>query len=294
MAIEKEYERQILTSNLLFSSWASTVPRYMAQTFTVGTVGTNEAHLVTRIAFNVKKIGSPTGNIKVQVRKTTDVNTPSDEILAEASFDISTITTSSAWYSVTMNLPYELSTSTIYAIVWEPPDGTHDASNYYSMYSSSSEAYAGGIDAYSDDGGITWSNTASRDVAFRTYGVVWTGTLATYNDVVSKVGADVATELTTGNRFELLNNLVLQAESMLNTITRYNWIDAYSGLNADVKFVLNDVVSSMAAINAIAYDMDGYGDRVTAEDMINVQRDNVLRGISILRDKKQQDFINGA
>jgi hypothetical protein len=40
--------------------------------------------------------------------------------------------------------------------------------------------------------------------------------------------------------------------------------------------------------------MSGYTSRVEAEDMINVLRDASLRGLSILKDKKSQDFINGS
>jgi hypothetical protein len=33
---------------------------------------------------------------------------------------------------------------------------------------------------------------------------------------------------------------------------------------------------------------------VEAEDMVNILRDAALRGLAILRDKKNQDFITGA
>ena len=87
----------------------------------------------------------------------------------------------------------------------------------------------------------------------------------------------------------------LRAESTVNTVARFNFSDAVTtGLNADVKGLLSDICSSLVAIEAISYDMSGYTSRVEAEDMINVLRDGALRGLSILRDKKVQDFINGA
>ena len=43
----------------------------------------------------------------------------------------------------------------------------------------------------------------------------------------------------------------------------------------------------------IQYDFSGFTSRTEAEDMINVLRDAALRGMSILRDKKAQDFANG-
>ena len=40
--------------------------------------------------------------------------------------------------------------------------------------------------------------------------------------------------------------------------------------------------------------MSAFTSRVEAEDMINVLRDAALRGLSLLRDKKQKVFINKA
>lgn len=87
---------------------------------------------------------------------------------------------------------------------------------------------------------------------------------------------------------------IAQAESVINTLIRFNFSDVYVGLNDDVKKVLEDTASSMAAIQCINYDMDSYPSRTIAEDMVNIQRDIVLRNLGILRDKKQEDFIRGA
>jgi len=67
-----------------------------------------------------------------------------------------------------------------------------------------------------------------------------------------------------------------------------------AGLNADVKNILKEVTSCLCAINVIMWDMSGYNSRTEAEDMINVLRDTALRDLSILRDKKNQDFMTGA
>jgi hypothetical protein len=92
----------------------------------------------------------------------------------------------------------------------------------------------------------------------------------------------------------LADHFINQAESLINVHTRYNWTDNYSGLNADTKKILEEVASDLAAIYLINFDMSGYTSRVEAEDMINVLRDASLRGLSILKDKKSQDFINGS
>jgi hypothetical protein len=85
-----------------------------------------------------------------------------------------------------------------------------------------------------------------------------------------------------------------QVEAHINVITRKNWSDAYSGLNVDIKGLLKEIASNLAAIYVIQYDMSGYTSRVEAEDMINILRDAALRGLALLRDKKIEDFMVGA
>lgn len=87
---------------------------------------------------------------------------------------------------------------------------------------------------------------------------------------------------------------VLEVESLVNVMTRFNWSDAYAGLNADVKDILKEITSSLCAINVIIWDMSGFTSRTEAEDMINVLRDAALRDLAILRDKKNQKFMREA
>ena len=115
--------------------------------------------------------------------------------------------------------------------------------------------------------------------------------MTTEAEIIQKAGAgkDAAfgtTEMTAAN---------LQGESMINCVTRHNYSDdVTAGINVDIKGILSDVASSFAAIQAITYNMAGYTSRIEAEDMINVLRDGMLRGLNILRDKEVQRFINGA
>jgi len=122
------------------------------------------------------------------------------------------------------------------------------------------------------------------------------GTMCISGATLAKAGANYSADLLTGwtatSEFE---NWILQAEGFINTATRFNWTDVYAAtLDVDVKYVLNQAASDLSAIFAIQYDMSGYTSRNEAESMINILRDDFLRCISILRDKKQQDFINGA
>jgi len=118
-----------------------------------------------------------------------------------------------------------------------------------------------------------------------------TGIFATTAEVERKAGANCSA---VSKAEAYTNDYVTQAESLINSICRYNFSDAYAALNVDTKGILKQIASDLAAIYVIQYDMSGFSSRVEAEDMINVLRDSALRGLSILRDKKVQDFINGA
>ena len=115
-----------------------------------------------------------------------------------------------------------------------------------------------------------------------------TGIFATTAEVERKAGANASA---TSKAEAYVNQYMTEAESEINVMTRHNWSDEYSGLDVDVKAMLKMISSNLAAIMVISYDMSGYTSRVEAEDMINILRDAALRGMSILRDKKQQTFM---
>lgn len=117
-----------------------------------------------------------------------------------------------------------------------------------------------------------------------------TSIMTTGAEIVAKEGSGVSASVTDA----MHDAWVLQAENQVNVMARYNFSDNYATLNVDVKHLLSDIVSSMVAIYGITYNMAGYTTRIEAEDMVNILRDSMLRGLSILRDKKAQDFINGA
>jgi len=88
--------------------------------------------------------------------------------------------------------------------------------------------------------------------------------------------------------------IVLDCEAIINTVCRKTFaVDAaaFTALPAATKGILSDAAASLCAIEVIKYDFSGYTSRVEAEDMINILRDGFLRDISILRDKKNQDFL---
>jgi len=118
-----------------------------------------------------------------------------------------------------------------------------------------------------------------------------TGIFATTAEVQYKAGANASA---VSKAEACINSYMAQAESLINSICKCNFSDNYSALNADVKGILKEVASNLAAIYVIQYDMSGFTSRTEAEDMINVLRDGAIRGLAILKDKNVQDFINGA
>jgi len=118
-----------------------------------------------------------------------------------------------------------------------------------------------------------------------------TGIFCTIAEVERKAGANASA---TSKAEAYVDDYTTQVESVINSLCRFNFSDAYAGLDVDVKGILKEVCSDLVAIYVIQYDMSGFTSRIEAEDMINILRDAALRGLSLLRDKKTQDFINGA
>ena len=90
------------------------------------------------------------------------------------------------------------------------------------------------------------------------------------------------------------NSYIAQAEAVINAVCRKVFaVDSttFSALPATTRQILTEVASDLAAIYAITYDMSGFTSRVEAEDMINILRDAALRGLALLKDKKNQVFV---
>lgn len=117
-----------------------------------------------------------------------------------------------------------------------------------------------------------------------------TGIFATTAEVQRKAGANASS---TSNVEAYINDFMTQAESEINAATKFNWSDAYSGLDADTKGILKEAASNLAAIYVIQFDMSVFTSFREAENMVNVLRDGYLRCIGILRDKNIQAFVNG-
>lgn len=120
------------------------------------------------------------------------------------------------------------------------------------------------------------------------------GIFCTNAEVERKAGANASA---TSKATAYTDQYLTEIESTINTLARYNFSDNYGTLNVDTKNILKEIATDLAAIYVINYDMSAIvaaGSLIEAEDRITVLRDAALRGLSLLRDKKQQDFINAA
>jgi len=117
------------------------------------------------------------------------------------------------------------------------------------------------------------------------------GVFVTDAQILKRCGANVSATVSGAGWFD---TIIPDIEAFINSAARYNFSDVYATLNVDARGLLTDTAACLAAIEGINYDMSGYTSRREAQAMIDVLRDRALSIISILRDKKTQDFINGA
>jgi len=118
-----------------------------------------------------------------------------------------------------------------------------------------------------------------------------TGIFATTAEINYKTGTNANT---TSKAEAYTNSYIAQAESFINCYTRFNWTDAYASLNADVKGILKEAASNLAAIYVIQYDMTDYNSRAEAELMCTILYQRAMDCLNILKDQKTETFIRGA
>jgi len=114
-----------------------------------------------------------------------------------------------------------------------------------------------------------------------------TGIFATTLEVQHKAGANASS---VSNTEAYINDFMTQVESQINVETRHNWSDDYAGLNADVKGILKEAASNLAAMYVIQYDMSNFTQLAFALTMLNVLRDGYDRCIKILREEANRNF----
>ena len=119
------------------------------------------------------------------------------------------------------------------------------------------------------------------------------GQFAQDADILLRVGTNASATVKAAGWFD---TIILDVEAIVNVMTRFDWstADAATTLNTTVRGILIDTGACLAAIEGIIWDMQGYTTRTEAEDMINVLRDRAMMNMSILRDKKNQKFMEEA
>lgn len=120
------------------------------------------------------------------------------------------------------------------------------------------------------------------------------GTFATSGACIFKAGVGMNDIFKKASGAAIIEQYLRQAEAKINVMTRRDWSGAFVDISGDVVKILEDTASDLAGMKMINYDMQGYGTQAKAETMLDVLRDNSFTNLSILRDLKQQDFIDGA
>ena len=124
--------------------------------------------------------------------------------------------------------------------------------------------------------------------------MVDTGIFATTAEVQRKAGANASA---TSNVEAYINDFMTQAESYINAATGKNWSDAYSGLNADVKGILKECASNLAAMYVLNYDATAIktaNGLIEFEDRLIVLFARVKECIKILKEIGTEGFMTGA
>lgn len=116
-----------------------------------------------------------------------------------------------------------------------------------------------------------------------------TWTLTTSGAAILKAGANASTAITTSG--SALLTLCTEAEGMILTETRKDFITNYSSLPDGIKNILSRITSAEIAKNIISYDMAGYTSRQEAGTMLDVLDDQIIKGMTILKDFKLGDSL---
>jgi len=112
------------------------------------------------------------------------------------------------------------------------------------------------------------------------------GTFCLSGAVAFKAGADAPT--ITESQY---TQAILQAEGLMCTRARFDLSGAHSTMSASGKDFLEELSSTIAAMDVIEHNMSGYPSLAFAATSLDVLRDKKMLGLQILKDKKAQDFI---
>ena len=115
------------------------------------------------------------------------------------------------------------------------------------------------------------------------------GIFATTAEVQRKVGVGASS---VSNTEAYINDYISQAESFINILTGHNWSDVYSTLNNDLKFILKEASSNLAAIYVLQYDTSGVTRQREVENRINILWRRFLQCCKLLTVKGVNKFLS--
>lgn len=244
--------------------------------------------IITKISIYIKKKEGATGKVLLRM---------GEHIISEVDFN--DITTSYSWvdFTITGKGLYNTGETKNY-IFLESRTGI-----FYipilNSYGDNMDNYTGGsgtleigeegietVEAVSMEGFENFIN----GFAYKIYGDIWEIKLCTYNEYLRKVGVNASEE---AKEIDLARDICKQAECTLNARTKVNWSAIYEDINDDLKEVLNRVVSNIAAMEGINYDMSGFSSRLEAVSMIDYLRWGTEKIINELKKVDIQKFLKG-
>lgn len=114
--------------------------------------------------------------------------------------------------------------------------------------------------------------------------------MCTSGAIILKAGALVNSTIAVSG--SALKQFADDAEGVINTVARIDYSTDFAGLSTNKKLFLAGLCSDIAGFNLVDYDTSGYQSLGAAQTKLDVLQNNINRGLSLIRDKKQTDFIN--
>ena len=114
------------------------------------------------------------------------------------------------------------------------------------------------------------------------------GILATKGEINVKVGERVDT---TGYTEANINARCKHAEAFISNYCKFDFVTNWDNLDAVMKPILSDFVSSWVANSFIAYNMEAYGSRIQAENLM-LNNEMIIKFIlKMLESRGGADFL---
>ena len=114
------------------------------------------------------------------------------------------------------------------------------------------------------------------------------GTFATKAEIDLKVGERVDS---TGYTETNINNACKQSEGFACVFLKYDFVTNWATINAITRKLLSEFSACWVAQDFIAYNMEAYGSRIQAENLINVHERKINKILKLLSERASPDFL---